>query len=131
MQLLHKFMIYLHTIYLIFLLLPMSFGNRLRSIRINLNLTQIEMGDKLLMDQSAYSRYETDKTSPSIEIVKRVSESFSVNINWLLEIEDTDKAENDFTKQPSRNNNLDDEVIQFMLEQQKKLSNLLNKLGGG
>mgnify|MGYP003540382150 CR=1 FL=1 len=99
MQLLHKFMIYLHTIYLICLLLPMSFGKKLRSIRKSINLTQVDMSDKLLMDQSAYSRYESDKTSPTIEIVKRVSESFSVNINWLLEIGDTDIIGNDFYKQ--------------------------------
>jgi repressor LexA len=109
----------------------MSFGKKLKCIRSRLHLTQAAMGDMLLMDQSAYSRYESDKTSPTIEIVKRVSEMFCTNINWLLEIGDSDTKENDFYKQPSQKNNLDDEVIQFMLEQQKKLSDLLNKLGGG
>ena len=46
----------------------MSFGKKLKSIRIRLNLTQIDMAERLIMDQSAYSRYETDKTNPSIEI---------------------------------------------------------------
>lgn len=109
----------------------MSFRKKLRSIRKSLNLTQTEMGDRLLMDQSAYSRYETDKTSPTIEIVKHVSESFSININWLLEIGNIENLKNDFNKQFPKNSNLDHEVIQFMLEQQKKLNDLLNKFGGG
>ena len=108
----------------------MSFGKKLKSIRIRFNLTQIDMAERLIMDQSAYSRYETDKTNPSIEIVKRVSEIFSVDINWLLEIENNPKAKF-FYQQYSQNNNLDDEIILFMLDQQNKLTDLLEKLRKG
>jgi len=106
----------------------MSFGNKLKAIRKSLSFTQLEMSDKLLMDQSAYSRYESGKTSPTIDLVKRVSEIFYVDMIWLLEAGNDDVQQ----KNPTLSE-LDNEVIQFMLEQQKKLTDLLNKLreGGG
>ena len=107
----------------------MSFGIRLKGIRKRLNLSQAEMAAKLLMDQSSFSRYESGKTSPTIEIVKRVSDIFNVSIVWLLEIGEPDHKHKSSPRKKKQSNHLDNEIIQFMLEQQKKINELLNKFG--
>lgn len=105
----------------------MSFGKKLRIIRKEMNLTQTEMGERLLMDQSTYSRYESEKTYPTIEIVTRVSKVFSIDIGWLLQIKD-DYIRNKKNVKNSSDNNMQREIIEFLIEQKRSVNDLLNKL---
>ncbi len=63
----------------------MSFGNRLKQLRKQYNFTQGQMSEKLAMEQSTYSKYENDKLSPNIEIIKRVAADFNISTEWLIE----------------------------------------------
>jgi transcriptional regulator with XRE-family HTH domain len=65
----------------------MDFGKKLRLIRKEKNLSQIEMGEKLSMEQSTYSRYESNETKPTLELINRVVNLFSVSLDWLFETE--------------------------------------------
>ncbi len=63
----------------------MSFGEKLKQIRKQQQLSQEEMCDKLLMDQPTYSRYETNKSTPTWDIIKRVVDIFNVSFEWLFQ----------------------------------------------
>lgn len=81
---LHIYMQYLHKFEKRY---SMNFGEKLRVIRKENNLNQTEMGEKLLMEQSTYSRYESNETKPTLELINRVVNVFNVSIEWLFEAE--------------------------------------------
>ena len=63
----------------------MSFGQKLKEIRKERLLNQEQMSDLLSMEQPTYSRYETDKNSPSLDLITRVVEVFGVSFEWLMQ----------------------------------------------
>lgn len=65
----------------------MSFGNKLKILRVSNRLDQETISKKLNISQPVYSRYENDEKEVSEEnpIVKRVAEQFNVTAKWLLE----------------------------------------------
>ena len=62
----------------------MTFPQRLKELRTKEQLTQQQMGLRLNMDQSTYSRYENGNTAPVIDIIFRIVEEFNVSVDWLL-----------------------------------------------
>ena len=88
----------------------MGFGNRIKELRSSLDLSQQDFSQKLGMKPQALSRYEKEKVSPSVEIVKRLTDMFSINANWLL----TGKGEM-FLKDstPAKTDNTDDIEVNF------------------
>ena len=67
----------------------MSFGNKLRMLRVSNNLDQDTISKKLHISQPVYSRYENDEKEVNEDnpVVKRVSEEFDVPVKWLLTTE--------------------------------------------
>lgn len=63
----------------------MSLGIRLKQLRKQNNFTQEQMCEKLMMEQSLYSKYENDKISPNVEIIRRVASVFNVSTEWLMQ----------------------------------------------
>lgn len=59
------------------------FSNNLKLVRQSLSLSQKELAEKIGLQQAQYSRYEIG-SSPSTEILKRMIETFNININYLL-----------------------------------------------
>lgn len=62
----------------------MDFGTKLKKIRKDNNLSQEEMADVLFTTQGNYSQYESNNRIPSIDLLKRLIEKFSLDANWLL-----------------------------------------------
>lgn len=62
----------------------MTFGNRIKEFRKKLNLSQQELAKHLNMQPQALARYEKDKVKPSIELAKKLTDLFNINLNWLL-----------------------------------------------
>ena len=62
----------------------MSFGQKLKEIRKQNNLSQVDMGDILFTTQGNYSQYETNIRLPSIDQLKILIEHFKLDANWLL-----------------------------------------------
>lgn len=56
----------------------------LRNLRTGLGKTQQEMADELFVAQSTYSRYESGKSTPPLEIIKRIVEKFGIDLHSLL-----------------------------------------------
>lgn len=62
-----------------------GFGDRLRRLRRNANLTQGELALKLDVVPSAVSKYErTPKAYPSIDALLKISDFFNVSTDFLL-----------------------------------------------
>ncbi|EGR0723401.1 helix-turn-helix transcriptional regulator [Vibrio fluvialis] len=64
-----------------------TFGERLRSVRSRLNLNQSEMALQIGVSKDTLSRYERGELTPSIDVLKRIVESYSsegISADYLL-----------------------------------------------
>ena len=57
---------------------------RLRAARKACKMTQSQVAELLGVDRSAYTYYETGKSSPSYENLMRLAAMFKVDVQWLL-----------------------------------------------
>jgi transcriptional regulator with XRE-family HTH domain len=62
-----------------------SMGNRIFHIRTSKNIKQREMGQKLGMGQSAYSKLETGNKEMTIDQVYRIADILEVPVFWLID----------------------------------------------
>ncbi|MDE5755902.1 MAG: helix-turn-helix domain-containing protein [Clostridia bacterium] len=69
--------------------------NRIKSLREDRDLRQIDVALKTGIDQRSLSNYETGKTKPDSEAIVRLAEFFGVSCDYLLGVTDTDLSSND------------------------------------
>lgn len=62
----------------------MSFGNRLRELRITKGLTQQQLADTIKLSKANVSKYEADLVEPNLDTLRLLSEFFNVSIDYLL-----------------------------------------------
>ena len=62
----------------------MTFGEKLKKLRIDNQLTQDELAEKIYVTRTAISKWETDKGYPSIDSLKQLSNLFEVSIDELI-----------------------------------------------
>lgn len=65
-----------------------TLGQRLRSLRKEKDLTQIELANELKIDKSTIAKYETDKIEPSLSMLVLFLDYFNVSADYLLGRED-------------------------------------------
>lgn len=61
-----------------------TFGNRLKSIRNELGISQEQIARLLHCNCSAYSYYELGRTEPSLEKLIRLADIFGLSVDVLL-----------------------------------------------
>jgi len=66
----------------------MDFAARLYELRENANLKQIELAQKINLKSSAISKYEKGLTQPNIDTLIKLSEIFSVSVDYLIGVSD-------------------------------------------
>ncbi|WP_203261851.1 helix-turn-helix domain-containing protein [Streptococcus uberis] len=64
------------------------FSERLKQLRLEANLTQKEIAEKLNISQPSYADWERDKKKPTPEKLKKLSEILKVSTDYLLDISD-------------------------------------------
>ncbi len=64
---------------------------KLKELRVLNNLTQQEIADKLLIQQTTYCNYEKEKTQPPIELLIKIANFFNVSLDYLCENEQATK----------------------------------------
>lgn len=62
----------------------MEIKDILKNLREKNNLTQDQMAERMMVTRQAVSRWETGKTQPDTDTLKRLSKEFDVSINTLL-----------------------------------------------
>lgn len=62
----------------------MSFGDRLRDLRVEKNMTQEDLSKKLNVSRATVGRYETNERFPDKDILKKIADIFDVSLDFLL-----------------------------------------------
>ena len=65
-------------------------GEVLRKLRTSYNYTQIYTSEFVGVDTGTYSRYESGKTEPGIETIKKLSELYKMTVDQLIHYGDPD-----------------------------------------
>lgn len=65
----------------------LSFGNTLKELRLNRNLTQSELAHKISVSKSMIGLYENNSRMPSPEILLALSHVFGVSVDYLLGVD--------------------------------------------
>lgn len=66
-----------------------SFGERLRELRIEKNLTQEELASYFGLHKTRISQYELNKRQADDEMKKRFAKYFNVSLDWLMGLTNT------------------------------------------
>lgn len=61
-----------------------SFGERLRELRIEKNITQEELANYFGLHKTRISQYELNKRQADDEMKKKFAKYFNVSLDWLL-----------------------------------------------
>ena len=126
-----------------------SFGNRLKALRENHNLSQKEFANILNIANSTLSQYESDKRVPSDEVKLQIAKYFNVTTDYLLGNETKNKEQNsqnkdekDIAKSMKKlkeqlkdeqglmfdGEPLDDTTIELLLEELERQERLVKKI---
>lgn len=62
----------------------MTFGERLKSLRLEKGLTQTELGKHFNLGKTAISLYETNDRFPDKEILDKMADFFNCSMDYLL-----------------------------------------------
>lgn len=68
-----------------------SFGNKILDLRTQLNLSQTELAEMIGVTNKAVSKWETGKSKPTTNVIRKLSALFKVDINELLSIRDEER----------------------------------------
>ncbi len=63
------------------------FNERIKELRLSLGINQVEFGKKLNVSKQCISNWENDNIQPSIDMLIRICNTFSVSADYLLGIE--------------------------------------------
>lgn len=63
------------------------FGETVKKIRIAHNLSQVQLADALNVSKQTVSNWENNNILPSIEMLIKISNFFSVSTDYLLELD--------------------------------------------
>lgn len=64
------------------------FPKRLKELRLEQNLTQVELGAKTGISQTSLAKWENAERLPSIEYIAKLSLFFGYSIEYLIGLED-------------------------------------------
>ena len=65
--------------------------NRIKELRENMNLRQIDVAKKTGIDQRTLSNYETGKTNPDSYAIIKLAEFYDVTCDYLLGVSDINR----------------------------------------
>ncbi len=63
-------------------------NERIRKLRLERNLSQVDLAKKLNVTKQSVSNWENDNIQPSIEMLVKLAAVFSVSTDYLLGLED-------------------------------------------
>ncbi|CAB1242374.1 Transcriptional regulator [Clostridiaceae bacterium BL-3] len=69
------------------------FGEKLKKLRTDKNMTQQELAKILKISSSTIGMYEQNRRSPDIETLKKIAQHFNVSVDYLLDNTDTRESE--------------------------------------
>ena len=64
------------------------FSERIKELRLSLGVNQVEFGRRLSVSKQCVSNWENGNIQPSIDMLRKISEKFSVSADYLLGLDD-------------------------------------------
>ena len=71
-----------------------AFGNRILELRKNLNLSQAELAEMIGVTNKAVSKWETGKSKPTTNVIRKLAALFNIEVNDLLSLKDEEREMN-------------------------------------
>lgn len=102
--------------------ISIAFPERLKELRKENHLTQVEVAEGLGISQPAYQAWETERKNATKETIKRLSDFFGVSYSYLLGISDNVTIETPIIKTIPQENTFPER-----LKELRKLANLTQK----
>lgn len=65
-----------------------SFGKRVRQTRIQAQISQVNLAQKIGVAKSSLSLYESDKREPSIQTIRNIAKALETSADYLLGLEE-------------------------------------------
>ena len=62
----------------------MNLGEKISSLRKQKNMTQFDLAEKLHVSNKMVSKWETNRSLPDVETIKRIADEFGITINELF-----------------------------------------------
>ncbi|MEE1074302.1 MAG: helix-turn-helix transcriptional regulator, partial [Acutalibacteraceae bacterium] len=72
----------------------MTFGEKLRNVRLSLNLSQKELAEKTGISERSLYTYEQTSTFPRSGNIRKIAEALNVSVGYLLDEKETDTKKN-------------------------------------
>lgn len=64
------------------------FGDVIKTLRLSHNLNQVQLANELNVSKQTVSNWENNNILPSIEMLIKISQFFSVSTDYILELDD-------------------------------------------
>ena len=64
------------------------FSERIKELRLSLGVNQVEFGRRLSVSKQCVSNWENGNIQPSIDMLRKIAEKFSVSADYLLGLDD-------------------------------------------
>lgn len=98
----------------------MQMKNRIRELREDKDLRQIDVANATGIDQKTLSNYETGKTNPDSHAIIRLAEFFGVTTDYLLGVSVSNiMSETDLNEKLGNIQNELDEIKKFLSSQKR------------
>lgn len=72
----------------------MTFGEKLRTVRLSLNLSQSDLAEKTGISERSLYTYEQTGTLPRSSNLCKIADALNVSVSYLLDEEETDTSKN-------------------------------------
>lgn len=95
----------------------MSFGARLKGLRLEKNMQQSELGRLLNITNVAVSHYENDNRKPTPEIISKVSDIFNVSTDYLLGNTTSKRKYYDLTEKDEKDEKNIEKTLEKLVEE--------------
>lgn len=105
----------------------MTFGNILKKIRQDNNMTQEELAKRIDTSRSNIANYENGKNMPSVDILEKIAKLFDVSTDYLLgksDIRNPEEFKYAYNRPKEADGLSDEEVndaLRFYKEMKKKI----------
>lgn len=105
----------------------MNFSERLKTLRKEAGLTQVEISQKLGLRQSAYSKYERGTGKPLNANLEKLASIFGVSVSYLLGETDVRSSSEFLERMANLSKAQQEEVIKFLQKQEDNTSTFQEK----
>ena len=72
----------------------MTFGEKLKTVRLSLNLSQSELAEKAGISERSLYAYEQTGALPRSGNLRKIADALNVSVSYLLDEEETDSTKN-------------------------------------